>query len=53
MALSDKFYVVLDDTHPTHIYLFVCVEFLWPNQPNEVMSSAVSLLGRLSPLSGL
>ena len=23
--------------------LFVCVEVLWPNQPNGVMSSAVSL----------
>ena len=38
------------------IGLFVCVEVLWPSQPNEVMSSVVSLsnhtlLGRLSPLS--
>ena len=36
---------------------FVCVEVLRPSQPNEVMSSAVSLpnhtlLSRLSPLSG-
>ena len=23
--------------------LFVCVEVLWPSQPSEVMSSAVSL----------
>ena len=23
--------------------LFVCVEVLWPSQPNRVMSSAVSL----------
>ena len=23
--------------------LFACVEVLWPSQPNEVMSSAVSL----------
>ena len=38
-------------------FFFVCVEVLWPSQPNGVMSSAVSLpnhtlLGRLSPLSG-
>ena len=38
------------------LYLFVCVEVLWPSQPNGVMSSVVSylttlLLGRLSPLS--
>ena len=26
-----------------HIDLFVCVEVLWPSQPNGVMSSAVSL----------
>ena len=25
------------------IYLFVCVEVLWPSQPSGVMSSAVSL----------
>ena len=36
--------------------VFVCVGVLQPIQPNEVMSSAVSLpnhtlLGRLSPLS--
>ena len=24
-------------------HLFVCVEVLWPSQPNVVMSSAVSL----------
>ena len=23
--------------------VFVCVEVLWPSQPNEVMSSAISL----------
>ena len=32
--------------------LFVGVEVLWPSQTNGVMSSVVSLLGRLSPLSG-
>ena len=26
-----------------HSLLFVCVEVLWPSQPNGVMSSAVSL----------
>ena len=26
------------------VCLFVCVEVLWPSQPNGVMSSAVSLL---------
>ena len=26
-----------------HEFLFVCVEVLWPSQPNGVMSSAVSL----------
>ena len=36
--------------------LFVCVEALWPSQPNGVMLSMVSLpnqllLGRVSPLS--
>ena len=36
--------------------LFVCVEVLWPSQPNGVMSSVVSLpnhtfMGRLSSLS--
>ena len=36
----------------------VCVEVLWPSQPNGIMSNVVSLpnptrlLGRLSPLSG-
>ena len=25
------------------LVLFVCVEVLWPSQPNRVMSSAVSL----------
>ena len=25
------------------LYLFVCVEVLWPSQPSGVMSSAVSL----------
>ena len=28
--------------------LFVCVEVLWPSQTNGIMSSVVSLLGRLS-----
>ena len=33
---------------------FVCVEALWPSQPNGVMSFYLTthLLGRLSPLSG-
>ena len=35
-----------------HTHKFICVEVLRPNQPNRVMSSAVSLLGRLSHLSG-
>ena len=40
-----------------YLEMSVCVEVLWPSQPNGVMSSAVSfpnhtLLGRLSPLSG-
>ena len=26
-----------------NVHLFVCVEVLWPSQPNGVMSSAVSL----------
>ena len=26
-----------------HLNLYVCVEVLWPSQPNGVMSSAVSL----------
>ena len=38
-------------------HLFVCVEVLWPSQPNRVMSSAVSLpnhtfTGQVCPLSG-
>ena len=28
--------------HAHHIYFFVCVEVLRPNQPNGVMSSVVS-----------
>ena len=28
---------------PMYHILFVCVEVLWPSQPNGVMSSAVSL----------
>ena len=27
-----------------NIFMFVCVEILWPSQPNGVMSSVVSLL---------
>ena len=35
-------------------YMYICVEVLWPSQPNGVMLSAVSLPNhRLSPLSGL
>ena len=39
-----------------HSFLFVCVEVLWPSQPNGVMLSMVnlpnrSLLCRLSSLS--
>ena len=30
-------------THNIHFHDFVCVEVLWPSQPNGVMSSAVSL----------
>ena len=28
-------------------YLFVCVEVLWPSQPNGVISSAVSLANHM------
>ena len=58
---------LLMSTHNIHFHaeirklMLVCVEVLWPSQPNGVMSSAVSLpnhtftghlLGRLIPLSG-
>ena len=31
------------DQPTLYIFGFVCVEVLWPSQPNGVMSSAVSL----------
>ena len=39
-------YMLLHTSAPEQIYnenIFVCVEVLWPSQPNGVMSSAVSL----------
>ena len=31
------------ETILTFFFMFVCVEVLWPSQPNGVMSSAISL----------
>ena len=53
-SLPCRFYLFLE-TPQINEYLFVCVEVLWPSQPNGVMSSAVSLPNHiftgLSPLS--
>ena len=43
--------------YQNNLSVFVCVEVIWPSQPNGVMLSAVSLpnhilLDRFSPLSG-
>ena len=43
-GLSHKKYMeMLYPTNLTLFVLFVCVEVLWPSQPNGVMSSAISL----------
>ena len=53
---TDNGWQVITIAHPEpcsgELCFFVCVEVLRLSQPNGVMSSAVSLLGRFSPLSG-
>ena len=46
ISLSTSFKSYQDDGRVIlkgSVQLFVCVEVLWPSQPNGVMSSAVSL----------
>ena len=33
----------IDSFYSHAVYLFVCVEVLWPSQPNGLVSSAVNL----------